>query len=63
MKVYIVFCTGGHNEIQVEHVFATERKALDYVIQRHYSEECYKKMMPAWLDDNARPHIEEHDVE
>jgi hypothetical protein len=65
MKVYLAYvgCAfEGHDEEVVGAVFNTERKALDYVIKEMYSGPFYSKMIPAWLDDNARPHVVEMEV-
>jgi len=66
MKVYLVHETAkleGCDLTRVNRVFDSERKALDYVIKNEYSGPSYSKMIPAWLDDNARGHIEEMEVE
>jgi hypothetical protein len=66
MKVYVAYVESGiegHDEEVVGAVFDTERKALDYVIKNRYSEPFYKGMNPAWLDDNARPHVVEIKVQ
>ena len=63
MKVYLVYfesISEGRNE--PIGVFDSERKALDYVIKEIYSGPFYSKMIPAWLDDNARPHVVEMEV-
>lgn len=65
MKVYLAYVESGiegHDEEVVGAVFDTERKALDYVIKEMYSSPHYSKMIPAWLDDNARPHVVEMEV-
>jgi hypothetical protein len=65
MKVYLAYVESGIegcDEEVVGDVFDTERKALDYVIQQMYSGPFYSKMIPAWLDDNARPHVVEMEV-
>lgn len=63
MKIYLVyFSVDKHEEETLKAVFDSERKALDYVIQQLYSSPFYHKMIPSWLDDNARPHIEEWEV-
>ena len=64
MKVYLAYIESeidDRDEI-VGAVFDTERKALDYVIKQCYSGPFYSKMIPAWLDDNARPHVVEMEV-
>jgi hypothetical protein len=66
MKVYLVYgldLDDSCEEPIVKKVFDNERKALDYVIKQCYSGPFYSKMIPAWLDDNARPHIVETEVE
>jgi hypothetical protein len=66
MKVYLVYgldLDDSCEEPFVKKVFANERKALDYVIKQYYSGPFYSKMIPAWLDDNARPHVVEMEVE
>ena len=66
MKVYLAYVESGlegRDELIVSAVFDTERKALDYVIKEMYSGPFYSKMIPAWLDDNARPHVVEKEVE
>jgi hypothetical protein len=66
MKVYLAYVESGiegRDELIVSAVFDTERKALDYVIKKEYSGPFYSKMIPAWLDDNARPHVVEKEVE
>ncbi len=66
MKVYLACVESGiegRDEQIVGAVFDTERKALDYVIKKEYSGSFYSKMIPAWLDDNARPHVVEMEVE
>ena len=66
MKVYLAYVESGiegRDEQIVGAVFDSERKALDYVIKQCYSGPYYSKMIPAWLDDNARPHVEEKEVE
>jgi hypothetical protein len=63
MKVYLAYVESGiegRDELIVS--FDTERKALDYVIKEMYSGPSYSKMIPAWLDDNARPHVVEKEV-
>lgn len=65
MKVYLVYLPSGiegHDEEIVDSVFDTERKALDYVIEKLYSGPFYQKMIPSWLDDNARSHVDEWEV-
>lgn len=65
MKVYLAYVESGiegRDEQIVGAVFDTERKALDYVIKEMYSGPFYSKMIPAWLDDNARPHVVEMEV-
>lgn len=66
MKVYLVYgldLDDSCEEPIVKKVFDNERKALDYVIKQCYSGPFYSKMIPAWLDDNARPHVVETEVE
>jgi hypothetical protein len=66
MKVYLAYVDSrieGRDEQIVGAVFDTERKALDYVIKKCYSDSFYSKMSLAWLDDNARPHVEEEEVQ
>jgi hypothetical protein len=66
MKVYLVYgldLDDSCEEPIVKKVFDNERKALDYVIKQCYSGPFYSKMIPAWLDDNARPHVVEKEVE
>ena len=65
MKVYLAYVESGiegRDEQIVGAVFDTERKALEYVIKEMYSGPFYSKMIPAWLDDNARPHVVEMEV-
>ena len=54
-------CDGSDRE--VAGVFDSERKALDFVIKNEYSGPFYSKMGPTFLDDNARPYIEEMEVQ
>ncbi len=66
MKVYLAYVESGiegRDEQIVAGVFDTERKALDFIIKLYYSGPFYSKMIPAWLDDNARPHVVEKEVE
>lgn len=63
MKIYIVFNDAQDGIELIDKVFDTQRKAYDYVIKKHYSGDFYKKMIPAWLDDNASGHVEEREVE
>lgn len=65
MKVYLAYVDSGCEGVEydiVGGVFDSERKALDYVIKKEYSDPFYSKMIPAWLDDNARPHVVEMEV-
>lgn len=61
MKVYLAYIHSDEGEV-VGGVFDNERKALDYIIKEHYSGPSYSKLIPAWLDDNARPHVVEKEV-
>jgi len=66
MKVYLVYGLDLNDSCEepfVKKVFANKRKALDYIIKQYYSGPFYSKMNPDWLDDNARPHIVETEVE
>jgi len=66
MKVYLAYVESGiegRDELILSAVFDTKRKALDYIIKEYYSEPFYKGMNPAWLDDNARPHVVEMEVQ
>lgn len=66
MKVYLAYVDSGCEGVEydiVGSVFDSERKALDYVIKKEYSDPFYSKMIPAWLDDNARSHVVEMEVE
>lgn len=63
MKVYLVYNhTEDANDI-IDKIFDTKRKAYDYVIKKYYSEGFYQNMRTDWLDDNARPHVVEKEVE
>ena len=56
MKVYLADVDGEYD------VFDTERKALDYIIQKKYSGSFYKGINPDCLDDNARRYVVEMKV-
>ena len=56
MKVYLADVDGEYD------VFDTERKALDYIIEKKYSGPFYKGINPDCLDDNARRYVVEMKV-
>ncbi len=58
MKVYL-----ADPDVDGEYdVFDTERKALDYIIQKKYSDPFYKGIHPDSLDANARRYVVEKEV-
>ena len=63
MKVYIVYNYAEDSIEWIDKVFDTERKALDYVIKKYYSNPEYRKLGQTMLDDNARGDIEEKELE
>lgn len=59
MQVYIVMenNTEYADNNTIDRVFASEDKAFDYVIQKHYSSSFYKNMRRDVLENNASGYI------
>ena len=63
MKVYLVYNDAEDGNSIIDRVFNTERKALDYVIKKYYSDSQYCKLGQTMSDDNASNHVEEMELE
>ena len=59
MKVYLADIAVNIDEIVI---FDTERKALDYIIQKKYSSVHYEDMSLDWKETNARRYVVETKV-
>jgi len=59
MKVYLI---DTNNVLDGIVVFDSERKALDYIIDKYYSSDFYKDRNSDWIDEHARDYIAEKEV-
>ena len=59
MKVYLADLAVNIDEIAI---FDTERKAVDYIIQKKYSGVHYEDMSLDWKETNARRYVVEMKV-